>query len=629
MCGICGIAGPSEARVPLGEHLIQRMQDSIIHRGPDDGGAFTAPGIALGSRRLSILDLSPLGHMPMSTEDGRYTIAYNGEVYNFQSLREDLKRRGFTFQSGTDTEVVLKSFVADGPQALSRFNGMFAIAIWDAVERTLFLARDRLGIKPLYYASHDHRLYFASEPKALFRAGVPATFDASAWPELLLFRYRAGKRTVFEGVDRLLPGHYAIVKDGRITERRWWNLAERIEHHRTSSSFDSPESFYRSTFDDAVRLRKISDVPVGIMLSGGLDSSSVAASLSLQGHRDLAAFTVGFKERGYDERALAREVAERYGYRFHEILLDENDLLERFRHASWVHDEPLAHSNDGHMLALSEYAKRHVTVLLSGEGADETLNGYVRYQPLRAGPLALTLLSRQASRFAASARLPHRARKLARYLKLSTEHLPIFNACDVYPSELTELGVDAASSAVFPYRQGVLEEARSVYPGDLLRQAMYVDQHSFLCSLLDRNDRMTMGASIECRVPFLDYRLVEAAAALPTRAILRGGQRKAILRRSIGDRLPASIRSAKKWGFGVPWGTYLRRVPELVALVRRLSESEAVKSAPLSRGKIDAMCTEFLAGDPRHEPIVKELMLVAIWHESYFPRIKADLRAVS
>src|SRR5262249_41314961 len=274
MCGICGIVS-ADRTYPVSESTLLAMRDSLEHRGPDDAGHYLAPGVAIGSRRLAIVDLSARARMPMSTPDERYWISYNGEVYNFQELRLGLESRGYNFRSNADTEVLLYLYATEGPAMLNRLNGMFAFATWDSQERTLFLARDRLGIKPLYYALHGGRLYFASEEKALFAAGVPTRFDHSTWQELLCFRYIAGERTPFEGVRRLLPGHCLTWRDGEVQIQRWWNLAEKVQTWRENLPND-PVVWYRETFDDAVRLRRISDVPIGVLLSGGLDSSTVA-----------------------------------------------------------------------------------------------------------------------------------------------------------------------------------------------------------------------------------------------------------------------------------------------------------------------------------------------------------------
>lgn len=610
MCGFCG-AVLQDTQPPFDKDTLVRMRDALTHRGPDDAGIYLAPGVALGSRRLSIIDLSERGRMPMSTPDGRYTIAYNGEVYNYRELRREIAARGFAFRSETDTEVVLAAYATWGAAMLPRLNGMFALAIWDARERSLFLARDRMGIKPLYLRHVGDALWFASEPKALVETGT-AELDPAAWEELLCFRYTAGKKTPLRGIERLLPGHHLTWRDGEVHVARWWKLADRAAERRSHLPRD-PYLWYRDTFDDAVALRRISDVPIGVMLSGGLDSGSVAASLALQAGTGAASFTVTFAEEGYDEAALARQVAERWRLQVHKIQLSARGLLDRIRRASVLLDEPLAHTNDAHMLALSAHAKSRVTVLLSGEGADETLNGYVRYQPLRF-PAALRAF-RPLARHGLPAATPRRFQKLARFLRLdSDEALVLYNACDVLPSDLERLGF--TSAAELPYRRAVLAEGAAAYPDDLLRQVMYSDQHTFLCSLLDRNDRMTMGASIECRVPFLDYRLVETVAALPTRMLIGYGRRKEILRRALGGRLPMAVRRHKKWGFGVPWGQYLRTEPELREVLEALPDTEPIASGPLDRRLLRGAIDRFIAGAPDDEPILKGLVMIAVWHEA-------------
>ena len=610
MCGICGIVAV-DRKYPIPEPVLLAMRDILTHRGPDDAGYYLSPGIALGSRRLAILDLSERGRMPMSTTDGRYWIIYNGEVYNYRNLRTTLEGQGHVFRSNTDTEVLLYLYAAKGPAMLEQLNGMFALAIWDSQEHSLFLARDRMGIKPLYYAYHQGTLYFASQEKALFAAGVPAHFDHDTWEELLCFRYVAGERTPFLGMRRLLPGHYIICGDGEIEIRRWWNLAEKAQALRESLPAD-PVSWYQDIFDDAVKLRRISDVPIGVLLSGGLDSSSVAASLAEEAGCGIASFTVRFDEPEYDEGLLAQQVARRCELEGHELFVSPQGMLEKLRQAAWFNDEPLVHGNDLHLLAISEYAKPLVTVLLSGEGADETLGGYVRYQPLRYPGLlsAARLILPQLGR---ALNIDDRWRKLTRFLELgSLEQFVLFNACDVLPADIEKLGL--SSTAQFPYREQVLAEARNLYPTEPARQAMYSDQHTFLCSVLDRNDRMTMGASIECRVPFLDYRLVEMLAALPSSVLFMGQRSKGLLRAAVGRRLPPAVLQHRKWGFGVPWKQYLRQVEELRSLLGDLPHAQLIQESPLERSAVQRHVRAFLDGDDRPFALVMQiLMTVLAW----------------
>ncbi|HWP42037.1 MAG TPA: asparagine synthase C-terminal domain-containing protein, partial [Blastocatellia bacterium] len=368
--------------------------------------------------------------------------------------------------------------------------------------------------------------------------------------------------------------------------------------------------------DHAVGLRRISDVPVGVLLSGGLDSSSVATSLALQASSQVSSFTVRFSEPGYDEGPLARKVADRWKLDYHELILSPDEVLSRLHKASRLNDEPLVHGNDLHIWAISQYAKPHVTVLLSGEGGDETLGGYVRYQPLRY-PAMLRAARPFLPRAISILGINGRWRKLGRFLSMGPmDRFVMFNSCDVLPSDLEYLGMNP--SRRMPFREKVLEEARSLYPGEPFRQAMYSDLHTFLCSILDRNDRMTMGASIECRVPFLDYRLVEGLAALPSSALLagKGQETKYVLRRALGDRLPVEVLKHRKWGFAVPWSQYLRKTPALRRLVSELPDLDPVREGPFNRARVRAAVTSFLNGEPQHEALVRQLVMVAAWYQA-------------
>jgi asparagine synthase (glutamine-hydrolysing) len=362
-------------------------------------------------------------------------------------------------------------------------------------------------------------------------------------------------------------------------------------------------------------MRRISDVPVGVLLSGGLDSSSVAASLARDGGSPVASFTVRFAGPGYDEGPLAREVAERCKLDYHELTLSGPEMLPGLRRISALNDEPLAHHNDLHLWAISKFAKPFVTVLLSGEGADETMGGYVRYRPLRYAALlsgGAPLVSLMAAVFPA-----YRLRKLVRFLRAGTlEDWIVYNACDVLPGELEVLGM--RPRAEFPYRRAVLNEARRLYPRDPMRQAMYSDQHTFLVSVLDRNDRTTMGASIECRVPFLDYRLVEGLAALPSSQLLGRVRNKRVLRESLASRLPASVRRHRKWGFEVPWSAYLRQIPECREVVAGLPDAEVIRSGPFETPRVRDVVRRFLAGDREHEALIRQLVMIAVWHDVSF-----------
>jgi len=612
MSGICGVVYNDHRRIVSIDKFIE-MRDSLTHRGPDASGYYIAPGIALGSRRLAILDLSERGHMPMSSGGGRFQITYNGEIYNYKEIRSLLETRGFSFRSNTDTEVLLNFFVDQGPRMLERLNGMFAFAIWDENERTLFMARDRLGIKPVYYAFHDGGLLFASEQKALFTAGVPRQFDRNVWEELLCFHFVSGERTAFTGVRRLLPGHCLFWKDGVSQIKRWWNLADRALAQRENLPKDVAV-WFRDTFDSAVNLERTGDVPMGVLLSGGMDSGSVAASLATQAGSGMAGFTVRSAKPGFDEGPIAQQVADRWQLKFHDLEVAPHELLTLLRWASWLNDQPLAHANDIHLLAVSKHARSRVTVLLSGEGGDELLGGYERYQPLR-HPMLLNAARPFLPRLTSAVNLNGHLWKLSRYLKLgSVDRFILFNACEILPEDLEMLGMKP--SLDFPYREAVLSEAKALYPDEPMRQAMYYDQHTHLCSVLERNDRMTMGASIECRVPFFDYRLVETLAALPSSMLHSRRKSKYILRRSIGTRLPQAVLRYSKRGFGLPWSHYFRQIKELRDLVSELPDTSIIMNGPFILSRIKKMVSNFENGDDTNEPLIGQLVMLTVWDQA-------------
>jgi asparagine synthase (glutamine-hydrolysing) len=609
MCGICGIVHP-DVNFLIAESTLLAMRDTMTYRGPDDAGQYLAPGIALGSRRLAILDLSAQARMPMRTSDGRYWITYNGEVYNYREFKPLLESRGYTFRSTGDTEVLLNLYASEGAEMLDRLNGMFAFAIWDSREHTLFIARDRLGIKPLYYAWHQGAFYFASEEKALFAAGVPAEFDESVWHELLYFRYVAGERTPYRGVSRLLPGHYLILRDGQLTTQCWWSLAQVAQRQRKASNvIADPVHRLKELLDHSIALRRISDVPVGVLLSGGVDSSGIAATMARQAGSGVSSFTVRFAEPGYDEGLLAQQTAQRWHLDHHEIFVSPDQIPALLEEATWLLDEPLVHGNDLHLLAISRYAKPKVTVLLSGEGADEVFGGYVRYRTFL-HPGILAILGGRVNgidKFVPQARW----RKLAHLLAFSTSgQRTLYSSAEIFPSEL---GFSVNGNGL-DYRNQMVSEVQRAST-EPVRQAMFYEQQTYLQSILDRNDRMTMGASIECRVPYLDYRLVEWAAGLSTAILFHNDQGKAILREVLKNDLPSEIMNHRKWGFGVPWHRYLREIPALRRYVEKLPEQEIISTCPLKPAQIQNAIRDFLAGDERQTPLVRELTLTALWHE--------------
>ncbi len=563
----------------------------------------------------------------MSTADGRFWIVYNGEVYNFKELRRGLESAGHSFRSHTDTEVVLHLYVQHGPAMLSMLNGMFAIAIWDAATRTLFLGRDRLGVKPLYYWRTAEALMFASEEKALFVGGVPAVMNPGHAAELLSFRYVAGESTPFKAVSRLLPGHYLLWQGGKVQTVQWWNLARQLQV-LPHLEVQDPGNWFREMFDDSVSLRRISDVPLGVLLSGGLDSSAVAASLASQAPAGLNSFTVRFSEHAYDEGPGAQSVASHLGLTYHELEIPPDQLLQRMEEAIWFNDEPLAHASDPHLLGIARLAKPLVTVLLSGEGSDEQLGGYVRYRPLLY-PVALrtaTALRALLPSFA----LAHQGRlgKLSRMLGLGdVDSFILYNSAGLLPEDRRGLGSTSGES--FSYREKILAEARSAFPNDLMRQAMYYDQHTFMCSLLDRNDRMTMAASVECRVPFLDYRIVEGVARFPTSFLVTRKETKKVLREAFAPRLPDSLFRSPKWGFGVPWHVYARTDTVLRERIKSLPSDHGLGDFGIDGSALQKLIRQFFAGDMVAGGVVVQVLNLLVWRESYWRRLRSELNGPS
>jgi asparagine synthase (glutamine-hydrolysing) len=613
MCGICGIVihHPSGRVDP---DVLVRMRDTMVRRGPDDAGVVTEGRWGLGHRRLSILDVSSAAHQPMTSASGRYCLTYNGEIYNFKELREELRGRGHAFRSQGDSEVLLEAIDEWGiTETLPRLDGIFAFAVWDRRDRRLLAGRDPFGIKPFYYADTSESFHFASSVRALWASGVERDMDPGALEELLVFRYVAGEATPFRGIRELAPGHHLELVDGKLRVAAYWRVADHVAGAR-----ERPERWVER-FRNAVSAQRVSDVPLGTFLSGGLDSSTLTAELASKQAEPLDTFTVSVPpEEGTDEWPFAQDLVKRYGCRAHQVTIPADRVLDRLREAQRQHDEPLAHGNDLYLYELSRLAKRHVSVVLSGEGADETLGGYVRYQPLRF-PRLLGLASARAAaplRSAVLRRGGRSVRSLIRMLEMpSIEDVQLYNAVDVLPTDLLDIGIE--SPARFEARRSMLAEGRRT-TADPVRQLMLYDMQTFLCSLLNRNDRMTMGASIECRVPFLSVGVVESALRLGQSDLFAGRQGKKVLRDHARALVPASILNRPKWGLGIPWSRYLRQDPVCRDFVEKLPGSDFghALQAPRLREALDA----FLAGDDHRSPLVYQIFSLAVWWEQVLAR---------
>ena len=611
MCGINGILH-LQIQKKVDERILTKMRDSLEHRGPDDKGIFIENNIGLGHRRLSILDVSAAGHQPFLSDDGRYALVYNGEIYNFKDFYPELKSNGFDIRTTSDTEVLMKLFQLYGLKMLNRLNGMFAFAIWDKLEKRLTVVRDRMGVKPLYYSFHNETFYFASEQKALFTAGVPLKMAQDGLEEYIFNRFVAGENTLYENVKKVLPGHIMTIHEGgKITTEKWWNLKKEILNH---SKIENPVEWFRETFDDSVQLRMVSDVPVGVLLSGGLDSSSILASLYHQNYKDIQTFNIGFKEKKHNESHLAKMMAEKFDYGFHTMQLQDKDLYDKLLTAAYFQDEPIMHLSEPHLLAVSQMAKPSVKVLLSGEGADELMGGYVRYKALQYPSLLNSIAT--IGNLDMFTNKP-RYEKLTRYAQISKKsELVIFNGSNIYPKDIEEIyGINTIPKN--EYRKQIYKEAKSLYPDNLRRQALYFDQHTYLCSLLDRNDRCTMGASIECREPFLDPRLVIGLGSLDDKWLFAGKKWKFILKSAMEDRLPEEILKFKKLGLSAPWGDYITKSPAFKEELESFSKSDLFLNPYFENINIKKLVQNLQKGDLNITPYIMPLFMMHIWMKSY------------
>jgi len=584
MCGIVGIAG-KRADADGGCDLrpvLQRMTATIAHRGPDDDGFYTAPGVGLGMRRLSIIDLGG-GHQPIANEDKKRWIVFNGEIYNYRELRPELTRLGHEFQTHSDTETIIHAFEEFGASCVHRFNGMFGFAIWDADKRTLFLARDRLGVKPLYYFWDGDTLVFASEIKAILASGlVRKELDPEALWHYLTFRYVPAPLTMWRGIRKLPPGHTltydAAARSVEIS--RYWDIPYDAPVEPLSDEQELEQ--FTERFLRAVRYRLIADVPVGIFLSGGLDSSAVAAAVNEVHNTSLKTFSVAFDDGGrFDETPYARGVAERLGTDHHEVRIGHDEFVEFLPEFVWFSDEPIADPASVPLYYVSRLAAQHVKVVLSGEGADEVLAGYTfertvadweRLRRFQRWPrmLRATLpdaIFRAVGRDDLSVRLRRRNLPPAQHSIATVPYMTrYFSSAEkrhLWPNAPDAMDSDDVVRAYY-------ERAPTTEP---LHQMLYAYCQDWLVEdLLMKADKMTMATSLELRVPFLDYQLVEWLASRPARAKVRRDASgrwvtKYLLRRFCESRVPRDVLERSKEGFPVPldaWvaGTFGQKVRE-------------------------------------------------------------------
>lgn len=611
MCGIVGIYHRDRER-PCSEQRLLAMRDLQVHRGPDDQGIYLDANLGLGHRRLSIIDLGS-GHQPMLTVKGDLSVVFNGEIYNYKTLRRELEGRGCVFRTHSDTEVLLHLYREYGDEGVRQLNGIFAFALWDKRVRKLFLARDHMGIKPLYYYQNEHSFVFASEIKSIFASGeVSARCNLDAVPEYFAFRQVAGARTLFQDIQVVLPGHCMVVTDGRVSSRQYWSP---LGHpSKPARSLEQSVDELDALLQDAVSMQMMSDVPLGTFCSGGLDSSLVTALCARIAGRPIDTYSVGFHETDYDETAYARTVSRQYQTQHHELRLTNTEFAKRLPSMVWHNDEPLNFANSVLIQSLSELAKHRVTVVLTGEGADELFAGYPRYHipTLVArlqripGPLRrlLAVVAGAGGR---------RLRKLSAQMNRPLQDVLLYNAATMDFDQLRDLWPETKDRR-FGYRSEILEKL--VSESGWLRRMSMLDQHTYLVSILNRQDKMSMAASIESRVPLLDYRLVEFANALPDHHRQAGGQTKLILKKLAERYLPREIIYRRKSGFGVPLSEWFRENKGLGELAQHELNSA---SLPELGNRIDAarVLAEHRSGQADHGELLWTLLNFALWKKAF------------
>ena len=622
MCGICGIFH-RDARRQVEQDALAGMSAQIVHRGPDGDGTFLDGNLGLAVRRLSIIDVQT-GHQPITNEDQNVWIVYNGEIYNHGQLRDELEAHGHRYRTKSDTETILHLYEEYGAECVQRLRGMFAFAIWNRRERRLFIARDRMGIKPLYYRFDGATFLFGSEIKAILRyPGEKPEFNQTVLAEYLAFGYIAGPETMFAGIRKLLPGHtLEIGESGELKISQYWDLSASQE------ASGRPRVYYvngyRDLLEQAVASHLMSDVPLGVFLSGGLDSSVVAA-LTQKIRRDpVESFSVGYSEEAFSELPYARQVAEHLGSKHHQIQVSSHDFFAMLPTLIWHEDEPIAWPSSVALYFAARLAKSRVKVVLTGEGSDETLGGYARY--------AWTLMnSRMSSAYrtltpAILRRLVRdclRARYSSASLRRKLEHTFLMRDGEAWRSFhfdnfYSAFSAEEQGELLAPQSQGAAGDAYrntlrywDCSSGDLLHRMLYTDSKTYLVELLMKQDQMSMAASIESRVPFLDHNLVEFTASIPSRYLIRGMEGKSILKSAAEDLLPRSIIYRKKLGFPTPWSQWLSAA--LDSLEAKLLEPRSLDRGIWRGEAVARLFAEHRAGGRDHGDRIWRLLNLELW----------------
>src|SRR5215470_8956744 len=624
MCGICGIFFANRDWRVQGD-VLARMNHSIVHRGPDDEGFFVEENVGLAMRRLSIIDVKT-GHQPIANENRDVWIVFNGEIYNHAELRADLEKRGHQYRTRSDTETIVHLYEELGLDCVKHLRGMFAFVIWDRRRRTLFAARDRMGIKPFYYRWDGKSFLFGSEIKAILEyPGVDAEFDRSTLGEYLAFGYITGPQTMYTGIRKLMPGHTLELGEraGEPLIKQYWDLA--VKDDATPLSREFYLRTYREKLESAVSSHLMSDVPLGVFLSGGIDSSAVAAlTAKIRGDR-IQTFAVGYGEEEFSELAYARQVAAHIRSDHHEVRLSREEFFDSLPRLIWHEDEPIVWPSSVSLYYVARLARERVVVVLTGEGSDETLAGYTRY--------AWTLLNSKmdrAYRTLSPAFLRNWVRQgigaapLSAALHRKLEHTFLMRDGESWPSFYFDNFYSAfsANESKDLLTAEALESAGPAYTGsmelwvrssnELLHRLLYTDLNSYLVELLMKQDQMSMAASVESRVPFLDHPLVEFTARIPADYQIQGMAGKFVLKQAVEDLLPHDIIYRKKMGFPTPWAYWLAG-QQLEQIQTILTEPRAVARGLFRPDAVSRIFAEHRAGHRDHGNRIWRLLNLELW----------------
>jgi len=638
MCGIAGFYNYGETSSEAGESSVRSMGDALAHRGPDDEGVFFDGRVGLAHRRLSIIDLSPRGHQPMADPSGRLHIVYNGEIYNFMDIRDELEKKGHVFTSTSDTEVILASYLEWGAECLARLRGMFAFALWDSRERVLFVARDRLGVKPLFYYCHNGRFAFASEMKALVRyPSLSRDMDIRSLFEYFVFQYVPEPRAIFRHTFKVMPGHYLLVSAEGVRDQSYWDILPVCMDAGVGTE-DEYKTRLAALLDESMRLRQVSDVPVGVLLSGGIDSTVVAAFMQAQNPTPIRTFSIGFEEQYYNEAHYAKKVAQYLGTEHFELYVTPRHAFEVIEKLPDLYDEPYSDSSAIPTYLVSGLAREHVKVVLSGDGGDELFCGYNRYEAMRRmSALAGLPFSRDLSRMLSRAPRPvmsvmERSAELLLRKRLKTR---------MSPGRLREALHSLSRHSEMSYLALVkiwgAEEARrlsGISDPSLddtlfcrsLREALkagepqcysLVDIKTYLVGdILTKVDRASMAWGLEAREPLLDHRLVEFAVNLPVSMKIRKGRQKYLLKEVLYERVPSSLLERPKQGFGIPVSQWLST--DLKELLMQYLDPERLKRQGIvDPSLVSESLRQHFDGIRDNGYRLYNLLMFEMWHERH------------